>query len=200
MHQNLSHNQAFGFTTYLVRGRLFRKNSFDIIDPSGNIVLRANPPAIISSGKSIFSAQGDELVACQNMSTFKDAYFSGVFRYEFRESAASQIIGGLKGINTKKNPGKTEWQILDSQEMQIGHITEDSSPPEVRYGGKPMHDIMSGFIGNENVFLFKVNIHSFRSEMSVDFTMDGRGALDRKLGIALACLFAGIKRTPPNDT
>lgn len=132
MYQNFSDNPAFGCTNYLVRGLLFRKNSFDIIDPSGNIVLRAKPPAIISSGKSIFSSQGDELIACQNMCSFKDACFSGVFRYEFKDIETSQIIGGLKGISNRTNPKKTEWQILDSQEMWIGWVTEDSSPPEIR--------------------------------------------------------------------
>jgi len=123
--------QAFGFTTYLLRGCLFRNNSFDIIDPTGNIVFLAKPPAIISSGKSIFSSQGDELIACQNTCSFKDTYFSGVFRYEFKDILTSQIIGGLKGISNKRNPEGVEWQILDSQEMPIGYVTEDSSAPEV---------------------------------------------------------------------
>lgn len=68
--------QAFGSITYLLRGRLFRNNSFDIIDPSGNIVLQAKPPAMISNGIRIFSSQGDELVACQNTCSFKDAYYT----------------------------------------------------------------------------------------------------------------------------
>ncbi|GEM_PF-5643027 len=191
--------QAFGFATYMLRVRLFRNNSFDIIDPSGNIVFRAKPPAIISSEISIFSSKGDELVACKNMCSVKDAYFSGVFTYEFKDILTSEIIGGLKGIRNKWPEG-VEWQILDSQEMRTGNVTEDSSYPENRYGGKPMYDIMTGFIGDEKVFFFKVNINTFRFEMSADFSMDGSGALDRKLGIALAYLFASIKRTPPNDT
>ncbi len=187
--------KKFDSTTYLLRGRLFPNSSFDIIDPCGNIVLRAKPPAIISSGKSIFSMQGAELVACLNKISFEDAYFSGVYRYEFKDILTSQIIGGLKGNRNKKSSEGVEWQILDPQMMQIGRIEQEATPPNVRYGGKPMNDIMIGFIGDEKVFLFKVNINTFRFEMSADFSMDGSGMLDRKLGIALAVLFASMKRT-----
>jgi hypothetical protein len=191
--------QVFSYASYKLRGRLFRNSSFDIIDPSGNIVLRSNPPAIISSEISIFSINGDELVACKNKCSFKDAYFSGVYTYEFQDILTSEIIGGLRGIRNKILED-VEWQLLDSQKNQTGHITEDSGPPDIRYFGKPMFDIMNGFIAGEKVFFFKVNINSFRFEMSADFSMDGKSMLDRKLGIALACLFASFKRTPKNDT
>lgn len=194
-----SKRQAFGFAAYMLRGRLFRNSSFDIIDPSGNIVFRAKSPPIISSEISIFSSKGDELVACKNKCSFKDAYFSGVFTYEFKDILTSEMIGGLKGIRNK-SPEGVEWQILDSQKMRTGHVTQDSSPPTIRYGSKPMYDIMTGFIGDEIVFFFKVNINTFRFEMSADFSMDGKGMLDRRLGIALACLYASMKRSPKNDT
>jgi hypothetical protein len=195
-----SEKQAFTFTTYLLRGRLFRSNSFDIMDPTGSIVLRAKPPTIISSDKSIFSSNGDELVACQNKCSLKEAYYSGVFKYEFKDILTSQTMGSLKGISNKGTPEYLNWIILDPQEIQIGHVMQEATHPEFRYGGKPMYDIMTGFIGGEKVFLFRVDINSFRFEMSADFSMDSRGALDRKLGLALACLFASMKRTPPNDT
>lgn len=195
-----SESQPFSSTSYLFRGRLLRTNSFDIIDPSGNMVLRAKPPAIISSGRSLFSMKGDELVACQNKCSFKDACMSGVFRYEFKDILTGRMMGGLMGTSNKKSPDGVEWQILDPQEMKIGRIIQEATAPEIRYGNKPMYDIMNGFIGNENVFLFRVHINSSRFEMSADFSMDRSRALERKLGLALAYLFASMKRTPSNDT
>ena len=191
--------QAFGFATYVLRGRMFRNNSFDIIDPSGAIAFRTQPPAIISSEISIFSCNGEELVACKNKCSFKDAYFSGVFTYKFVYIPTNETIGVLKGIRNN-SPEDVEWKILDSQEIQTGHVTENSSSPKVRHGGKPMYDIMTGYIGDETVFSFVVNINSFRFEMSADFSMDGKELLDRNLGIALAGLFASIKRTSLNET
>ena len=187
--------KTFNSTNYLLRGRLFRTKAFDIIDPSDNIVLQAKPPAIISSGMSIFTRQGKEIVACQNKISFKDAYISGVYRYEFKDIPTNQIIGGLKGIRNKTSQEGVEWQILDPQMMEIGRIEQEATPPNVRYGDKPMNDIITGFIGNEKVCLFKVNINSFRFEILADFSMDGSGMLDRKVGVALAVLFASIKRT-----
>jgi hypothetical protein len=104
-----SEKQAFTFTTYLLRGRLFRSNSFDIMDPTGSIVLRAKPPTIISSDKSIFSSNGDELVACQNKCSLKEAYYSGVFKYEFKDILTSQTMGSLKGISNKGTPEYLNW-------------------------------------------------------------------------------------------
>ena len=195
-----SKTQTFNPATYLLRGRLFRKSSFDIFDTSGNLSFRAKPPAIVSSRISIFSVQGDELVACLNKISFKDAYISGVYRYEVKDTLTSEVIGGLKGIRNTTSPESVEWQILNSQMIQIGRIEQEALPPNVRYSGKPMHNIMFGFMGDEKVFLFNININSFCFEMSADFSMDGSGLLDKNLGIALAVLFASMKRTPSNDT
>ncbi|MBN1663711.1 MAG: hypothetical protein JW943_08925 [Deltaproteobacteria bacterium] len=194
-----SESQAFSSTIYMIRGRMFRKNSFDIIDSSGKIVLLAKPPAMISNGISIYSIEGEELIACRSKSSLKDAYISDVFRYEAKDCVTTRIMGGLMGLKSN-SPEGVEWQIVDPQKTQIGRITQEATQPEVRYGGKPIYDMMTGLIGDEKAFVFKVDINSFRFKMSADFSMDSRGALDRRLGLALVVLFSSMKRTQSDDT
>jgi len=188
--------KAFNLKTYRLRGLLFHTQSFDIVDSTGDLVLKAKPPSIVGSGTSIFTRQGKEIVSCRNKISFKDAYISGIYRYEVIDIPASEYIGGLNGIRNKKSPEGVEWQILDPHMSQIGHIEEEITPPNVRFGGKPTYDVMTGFFRDKKAFIFKVNINSFRFQMSADFTMDGSGIFDRKLGLALAALFATMKRAP----
>ncbi len=192
-------SEAFSSAVYTIHGRMFRKNSFDIIDSSGQIILLAKPPAVISSGISIYSIDGDELIACQNKCSIKDAYISGVFRYEVKDCVTTKIMGDLIGLKND-SPEGCEWQILDPRKTQIGRIAQEASPPAVRYGGKPTYDIMTGLIGGKKTFIFKIDINAFRFKMSADFSVDGSGMIDRKLGLALAVLFSFMKRTPSNAT
>jgi hypothetical protein len=194
-----SESQTLSSTMYMIHGRMFRKNSFDIIDPSGRIILLAKPPAIIGSGISIYSNEGEELIAIQNKNSLKDAYISGVFRYEIRDRVAARIIGNLMGLKNN-SPEGVAWQILDPQKTQIGRITQKATPPEVRYGGKPIYDTITGLIGEKKVFIFKVDINSFRFKMSADFSLDSSGVIDLRLGLALAVLFSFMKRTQSNTT
>ena len=193
-------SKALDLRTYLFRGRPFRTRSFDILEPAGEIVLRAKPSGIISSGDSIYSSQGLELVSCRNTSSFKDAYISGVFRHEFKDTTSTLVMGGLAGSRNSNSPDGVEWFILDPLETRIGRVMQEATFPEVRRGGKPIYDVMTGWIGDDKVFAFKVDLNSHRFEMSVDFSMDGGGALDRKLGLALAVTFAGMKRTRSDET
>lgn len=195
-----SESQAFSSTIYVIRGRMFRKNAFDIIDPSGKIILLAKPPAFISSGISIYTTEGEELIACQNKSSLKDAYISGAFIHEVKDCVTMSIMGDLMGLKNNNSPEGVEWQIRDPQKTPVGRITQEATAPEVRYGGKPMYDIMTGWIGDEKVFVFKVDINSFRFNMSADFSMDNCGLTDRRLGLALAVLFSCIKRTQSSAT
>jgi len=190
---------AFSTTIYMIRGRLFRKNSFDIIDSSGKTVLLAKPPAIISSGISIYSINGEELIACQNKGSIKDAYISGVFRHEIKDCLTKRIMGDLIGLKND-SPEGAEWQIRSPQNIPIGRITQEATPPKARYGVKPIYDVMNGFTDDKKVFVFKVGINGFRFKMSADFSMDSSEAIDRRFGIALAVLFARMKRTQSNAT
>ena len=130
---NDSESQEFSYTIYMIRGRMFRKNSFDIIDPSGKNILMAKPPAIFSSGISIYSIDGKEVIACQNKSSLKDAYISGIFKYEVKDCMTTMVMGDLMGLKNI-SPEGVEWQILDSQKTQIGRISQEATNyPQNKY-------------------------------------------------------------------
>lgn len=199
--QNISDNseiQTFRATCYTIRGRLFAKNRFEIQNPSGETILVARPPAIISSEISLYSTDGKRLITCQNRNSMKDAYISGTFSYDVRDCATKKLMGGLVGLANDRPEG-VAWQIYDPQRTRIGHITQEATPPEARYGGKPMYNLLNGFIGKEPAFVFSVDVNSFRFTMSANFSV-GTGAIDRRFGLALAVLFSWMKRTRSSET
>lgn len=189
-----------GGAVYQFRGRLLRSSSFDILDPAGALLFRARPPALVGSGISLFSPQGQELVACRNNCSFTGAYLAGRWEYAFMDIVTGRSIGGLRGERENSDPHRVRWQIVDPEGMKIGHVAEHASPPRVRFGGKPMRDVMTGFVGGVQVFSFTVDTGSLRFRMVADFSFEPGGVLDRLLGLALATIFAAMKRTVSNDT
>ena len=196
--EDISSSQ-FKSSLYTFRAKLFRAKSFEIINDYQKVVLKTKPPKFISSDSSIFSTNGNELISCENTSSLKKVFISGVYSYEFKDILANQIIGGLKGCEDTKDTEYVRWQILDSHEKPIGYIKEQTTLPSVRYFGKPVYDVIDGYINDKNVFRLSVDLNSFQFRMYADFSMDNLGILDRKLGLAIAYHFAVMKRTPSND-
>ena len=185
--------------TYVIRGRLFRRGSFDIINSFERSALYVKPRRILGNAKGIFATKdgSPELVYIQDVSGAKDVYLKGQATCEFRDSLTNKLVGMLRTEGLTWGGG-VKLSILDPQGLTIGTVEERESPG-ARFGGKPMVDIYVGSMNSRQVFEFKVNIKSFGFEMRADFSMDEQGELDRRLGLGLAVFFAGVARTPSSD-
>jgi hypothetical protein len=185
--------------TYVLRGRLFRRGSFDIIDSLERSVLYVKPRRILGNAKGIFAIKdgNPEVMYVQDVSGAKDVYLKGRATCEFRDSPTNELMGMLRTEGLLLG-GEVKSHVLDPQGQKIGTVEERASPGW-RFGSKPGVDIYVGLMNSRKVFEFKVNIESFGFEMRADFSMDEQGELDRRLGLGLAVYFAGVARTPTSD-
>lgn len=184
---------------YVLRGRLFRRGLFDIIDSLEQSVLYVKPRQILGNARGIFATKegNPELMYIQNVSGAKDVYLKGQATCEFRDSPTNELMGMLR-TEGLLSESRVKTYILDPQGQTIGTV-EERETPGGRFGAKPMVDIYVGSMNSRQVFEFKVNINSFGFEMRADFYMDEQGELDRRLGLGLAVYFAGVARTPTSD-
>lgn len=185
--------------TYVIRCRLFRRGSFDIIDSFERSVLCIKPRRILGNATGIFATKdgNPELMYIQDISGAKDVYLKGQATCEFRDSLTNELVGMLRTEGLGSGDA-VQLYILDPQGLTIGRVEERESSGG-RCGGKPMVDIYVGSMNSRQVFDFKVNIKSFGFEMRADFSMDEQGELDRRLGLSLAVFFAGVARTHTGD-
>lgn len=90
---------------------------------------------------------------------------------------------------------RDEWVILDSSGQEVGIIQEDSVALALLRRlmvGWLLPQRYYGTIGNNSVSVFTRNFNPFISKISLDFSMDTQGQLDRRLGIAAVIMLLAI--------
>ena len=114
--------------------------------------------------------------------------------YDVVDPATNTKIGALqrKGL---KSILKDEWIFLDANDQQIGVIKEDNMFLALvrRFLADLIPQTYLGAIGGEPVCLFKQNFNPFVMKIHLDFSMDQKGLLDRRLGLAAAILLCAIE-------
>lgn len=116
--------------------------------------------------------------------------------YDVQEAGTGAHLGALQRRGWR-SMARDSWEILGPQEEPLGVIEEDTPQlamvrrlltnliPQKFYARTHGSGIVAEYAQNFNPFLFK---------MVVDFSMDHRGLLDRRLGIAAAVLLAAVER------
>ena len=91
---------------------------------------------------------------------------------------------------------RDEWIILDPSGQEVGIIQEDSVALALLRRlmvGWLLPQKYNGTIGNNPVSLFTRNFNPTVSKVSLEFSMDTHGQLDRRLGIAAAIMLLAIE-------
>lgn len=103
-------------------------------------------------------------------------------------------VGALKRKGLKSIL-KDEWIIMDAEDREIGFIKEDSTLLALirRFLTNLIPQKYYGELKGEQVCLFKQNFNPFVMKINLDFSMDRKGLLDRRLGIAGAVLLCAIE-------
>lgn len=115
--------------------------------------------------------------------------------YDVTDSATKQRVGTLRR-KLLKSMLRDSWQILNSQEQEIGEVKEDSMLLALlrRFISGPWvpqsYDIT---VGNTTVGTVKQTFNPFVPRFRVDFSMDTNQTLDRRLGIASVVLLGIIE-------
>jgi len=190
--------EAFTHESYLVRRKIFKilGAAFHIYDPNGRV-------AFYSKQKAFKLKEDIRLYTGEDMQTEvltilarRIVDFSAA--YDVVDAATNTKVGALKRKGLKSIL-KDEWIIMDAEDREIGFIKEDSALLALvrRFLTNLIPQKYYGELEGERVCLFKQNFNPFVMKITLDFSMDKRGLLDRRLGIAGAVLLCAIEGREP---
>ncbi|MBK5260287.1 MAG: hypothetical protein JJE51_11885 [Thermoanaerobaculia bacterium] len=185
---------AFALDRYLLRRKFFSMihTDFFIEDNSGNTVLWGRKKGFkLKEDIRLFAdaAMQNEVIAIAARSVLD---FSGT--YDVTDSQLRTRIGSVrrKGLRSLL---RDEWHILGSAEEQIAIIQEDSQVLALvrRFLTELVPQSFHVLIGGTPVAEFKQHFNPFRFRLGIDFSLDARQQLDRRLGLAAATLVGTIE-------
>ncbi len=185
----------FQHPSYLVRRKVFKLlgGAFHVFDPAGNVVLYSKQKAFkLKEDIRIYTGEdmGTEVLTIRT-----DQIIDLGATYHVHDSQQGGVrVGSLKRKGLKSML-RDEWVILDSSGQEVGSIQEDSVALALLRRlmvGWLLPQKYYGSIGNIPVSLFTRNFNPFISKISLDFSMDTQGQLDRRLGIAAVIMLLAI--------
>jgi uncharacterized protein YxjI len=187
-------DSVFNHPTYLIRRKIFKLlgAAFHIYDPQGNVAFYSKQKAF-KLKEDIRVYTGEDMqkevltIQAKNIIDFSASY-----------AVYDPIAGAKVGVLKRKGMKsiiKDEWIIMDANEKEIGLIQEDSMMLALvrRFLSDLVPQSFDGTINGRNVCHFKQNFNPFVTKITLDFSMDSDGLLDRRLGIAAAILLCAIE-------
>ena len=186
--------ERFAHPTYLIRRKVLQLlgASFHIYDPVGELVLYGRMKAFkLKEDLRIYT---DETMQTEVLIIRARQFLDFSATYDVIDAAAGTRVGALrrKGL---KSMLKDEWLFLDEADREIGLISEDSVLMALvrRFVANIIPQTYQGVIGDAPVCSFRQNWNPFVTKITVDFTPDTGGQLDRRLGIAAAILLCIVE-------
>ena len=186
----------FQHPSYSIRRKVFKLlgGAFHVFDPAGNVVLYSKQKAFkLKEDIRIYTGEdmGTEVLTIRT-----DQVIDLGATYHVHDSQQGGVrVGSLKRKGLKSML-RDEWVILDSSGQEVGSIQEDSVALALLRRlmvGWLLPQKYYGSIGNIPVSLFTRNFNPFVSKISLDFSMDSQGQLDRRLGIAAVIMLLAIE-------
>lgn len=185
----------FQHPSYLVRRKVFKLlgGAFHVFDPAGNVVLYSKQKAF-KLKEDIRIYTGEDMDT-EVLTIRTDQIIDLGATYHVHDSQQGGVrVGSLKRKGLKSML-RDEWVILDPSGQEVGIIQEDSVALALLRRlmvGWLLPQKYYGTIGNNPVSVFTRNFNPLVSKMSLDFTMDTQGQLDRRLGIAAVIMLLAI--------
>lgn len=181
---------------FVIRRKVFTilSGKFHIYDDEGNLAFFSKQKAFkLKEDIRIFADEAMErellVVKARSIIDFGATYDV------FDSTQGGALVGSLrrKGL---KSMAVDEWLFLDASGREMGSITEDSLALALvrRFLlGNLLPQHYTGRIGGAEVCEFKRNFNPFVSKVALDFSLDAKGLLDRRLGIVAAVLLVAIE-------
>ena len=186
--------EAFTHESYLVRRKILKLfgAAFHIYNPNGRVVFYSKMKAF-KLKEDIRLYTGEDMqtevltIIARQIIDFSAAY-------DVIDPTTNTKVGALKRKGLK-SVLKDEWIIMDAEDREIGFIKEDSMLLALirRFLTNLIPQKYYGELEGEKVCLFKQNFNPFVMKINLDFSMDRKGLLDRRLGIAGAVLLCAIE-------
>jgi hypothetical protein len=186
--------QIFRHTSYVIRRKIFKLfgAAFHIYDPSGTVAFYSKQKAFkLKEDIRLYSGEDmrAELLFIQARRIID---FSAA--YDVIDSTVNMKVGVLKRKGMKSLV-KDEWIIMDAEDREIGFIKEDSMTLALirRFLTNLIPQTYYGEVKGERVCVFQQNFNPFVMKINLDYSMDYKQLLDRRLGIAGAVLLCAIE-------
>ncbi|WNG51714.1 hypothetical protein F0U60_52105 [Archangium minus] len=184
----------FGQRRYMIRRQFFKLfgGAFHIYDEAGNVLFYSKMKAFkLKEDLRVFT--GEDMQQ-QVLSIQARNILDISATYDVTDSQTGQKVGALrrKGL---KSILRDEWLILDVNDQEVGTIQEDSMVLAIvrRFLTNLVPQTFQGAVGGAPVFTFRQHFNPFIQKISLDFSADTSGRLDRRLGIATAVLLCAIE-------
>jgi uncharacterized protein YxjI len=184
-------------STYVIRRKFLKLfgNEFRIFDPTGNLVLFSRQKAFkLREDFRIWTGE-DMQTEVLWMQARKIIDFASA--YDVIDSTNGQKVGAFKRKGLKSIV-RDEWILMDVNDQEMGLFQEDSLAMGIlrRIIGGGLLTIPQKFhmdVGNAHVANLRQNWNPFLLKMTVDFSPDTQGLLDRRLGIGMAILHSAVE-------
>ncbi|QRK11550.1 hypothetical protein JQX13_16630 [Archangium violaceum] len=184
----------FGQRRYMIRRKFFKLfgGAFHIYDEAGNVAFYSKMKAFkLKEDLRVFTGEDmQEQVLSIQARNILDISAT----YDVTDPQTGRKVGALrrKGL---KSILRDEWLILDVNDQEVGTIQEDSMLLAIvrRFLTTLVPQTFQGAVGGAPVFTFRQHFNPFIQKISLDFSADTSGRLDRRLGIAAAILLCAIE-------
>lgn len=166
--------------------------TFHVYDPEGNVVFYSRMKAF-KLKEDIRLYTGEDMQ--EELLTIKARQILDISAtYDVTDATNGERVGALQRRGLKSII-KDEWLILDVNDNQIGTIKEDNMLLALvrRFMINLIPQTYNVHIGERLVATMKQNLNPFVTKITIDFSPDTEGLLDKRLGIAAAILMCAIE-------
>lgn len=184
----------FLHTQYLVRRKVLKLfgGAFHIWDPTGQLAFFSHMKAFkLKEDIRLFTGE-DMTQEVLRIGARQMLDISAT--YDVVDSASGEKVGALrrKGLASML---RDEWLILDATDQELGKMQEDSLGKALirRFLTNLVPQSYALTVGDRPVGSMRQNFNPFVLKLSLDFSDDVSGLLDRRLGIAAAVLLCAIE-------
>lgn len=180
--------------TYTVRKKVLKLfgGAFHVFDPDGNVVMYSQLKAF--KLKEDIRLYTDESMQTEVLAIKARHILDFSAAFDVVDSQTGETVGTLKRKGLK-SIFLDEWMIMDANDREIGLIKEDHLVLALvrRFVCNLLPQNYHGEIAGKSVCSFRQNFNPFVTKITVDFSEDHRGALDKRLGLAAALLLCAVE-------
>ena len=127
-----------------------------------------------------------------------EGILAGKRTYDVFDPATNTRLGAFQRDNLQSGLVRDTWSILDLQDQPVGQVLEDSTFLSLLRRYVEWMDMIfpqrfHATLNGVQVALYSRHRNFFSSRMDIDFSSDTAGALDRRMGLAMAMLLEAIE-------
>lgn len=187
-------SERLSSTTYLVRRKVFTLAgaAFHFYDPEGRLVLYSKLKAFrLKEDIRLFTGEDmrEELLAIHARKVLDISA-----TYDVTDSQSGERVGAIqrKGMRSLL---RDEWILRDASDQEIGLVREDSMGLALlrRFLTNLVPQSFDIQVMGQKVATIRQNFNPFVLKLTVDFTLDPTGLLDRRLGLAAVLLLCAVE-------